>query len=140
MAKLRKILVPLDGSKNSFRGLDKAISIAKQGESIITGIFVIPSLPSEFEALRMMLNTSLHKQYKNYTKKAKEKCSKNGVEFIDVIEFGKEGPRIVSFAKKNNFDLIVMGSRGLGSVREFFLGSTSNYVLNTSKIPVMIVK
>ena len=44
MTKLRKILVPLDGSKNSFRGLDKAISIAKQSESIITGMFVIPSL------------------------------------------------------------------------------------------------
>lgn len=140
MTKLKKILVPLDGSNNSFRGLDKAISLAKQSESFITGIFVIPNLPSELDVFRTMVNRSIHKQYDNFTKKAKEKCSKNGVNFIDIIEFGKEGPRIVSYAKKNNFDLIVMGSRGLGSVSEFFLGSTSNYVLRTSKIPVMIVK
>jgi nucleotide-binding universal stress UspA family protein len=135
-----RILVPLDGSKNSFRGLDKAISLAKQSESFITGIFVVPNLPSELDAFRAIVNRSIHKQYDNFTKKAKEKCSKNGVDFIDIIEFGEEGSRIVSYAKKNNFDLIVMGSRGLGSVSEFFLGSTSKYVLHKSKIPVMIVK
>jgi nucleotide-binding universal stress UspA family protein len=42
--------------------------------------------------------------------------------------------------KKQNFDLIVIGSRGLGSAKEFFLGSTSNYVLHKSKKPVLIVK
>ena len=135
-----RILVPLDGSKNSFRGLDKAISIAKQSKSFITGIFVVPTLPSELVAFRTLVNTSIHKQYENFTKKAREKCSKNGIDFIDIIEFGKEGPSIVSYAKRNNFDLIVIGSRGLGSVSEFFLGSTSNYVLHNSKIPVMIVK
>jgi nucleotide-binding universal stress UspA family protein len=140
MVKLKKILVPLDGSDNSFRGLDKAISLAKQSESLITGIFVIPNLPSELDAFKAIVNRTIHKQYENFTKKAKEKCSKNGIDFIDIIEFGKEGPRIVSYAKKNNFDLIVIGSRGLGSVSEFFLGSISNYVLRTSKIPVMIVK
>ena len=140
MVKLKKILVPLDGSNNSFRSLDKAISLAKQTESFITGIFVIPNLPSELDAFKAIINKSIHKEHKNFIKKAKEKCSKNGIDFIDVIEFGKEGPGIVSYAKKNNFDLIVMGSRGLGSIGEFFLGSTSNYVLRTSKISVMIVK
>ena len=140
MTKDMKILVPLDGSKNSFRGLDKAISIAKQKKSFITGIFVVPILPSELVAFRTLVNTSIHKQYENFTKKARERCSKNGIDFIGIIEFGKEGPSIVSYAKKNNFDLIIMGSRGLGSVSEFFLGSTSNYVLHNSKIPVMIVK
>jgi len=49
---------------------------------------------------------------------------------------------IVKFAhtKKNKFDLIVIGSRGMGSAKEIFLGSTSNYVLHKSKIPVLIVK
>lgn len=140
MVKSKKILVPLDGSDNSFRGLDKAISLAKQSESFITGIFVIPNLPSELDAFKAIVNRSIHKQYENFTKKAREKCSKNEIDFIDIIEFGKEGPMIVSYAKKNNFDLIVMGSRGLGSISEFFLGSTSNYVLRASKIPVMIVK
>ena len=42
--------------------------------------------------------------------------------------------------EKYNFDMIVMGSRGIGSAKEVFLGSTSNHVLHKSKIPVLIVK
>lgn len=65
---------------------------------------------------------------------------KKNVEFLDVIEYGDEGSTIVSFAQKNDFDLIVIGSRGMGKLKEVFLGSTSNYVVHSSKIPVTIVK
>ena len=40
MSKLKKILVPLDGSSNSVRGLDKAIEIAKNNNAEITGLYV----------------------------------------------------------------------------------------------------
>ena len=40
MAKFKKILVPLDGSPNSIRGLDRAIEIAKGGDAEITGFYV----------------------------------------------------------------------------------------------------
>jgi nucleotide-binding universal stress UspA family protein len=40
MAKFKKILVPLDGSANSMRGLDRAIEIAKGGDAEITGFYV----------------------------------------------------------------------------------------------------
>ena len=40
MAKFNKILVPLDGSANSMRGLDRAIEIAKGGNAEITGFYV----------------------------------------------------------------------------------------------------
>ena len=41
---------------------------------------------------------------------------------------------------EEDFDLIVIGSRGMGAIKEFFLGSTSNYVMHKSKKPVLIVK
>ena len=140
MSKLKKILVPLDGSKNSLRALDSAISLAKPNKASITGIFVIQDSPSELASIRAIINKAIHKQHKDFAKKAQEKCAVNEVNFVDIIEFGKEGPRIVSYAKKNNFDLIVMGSRGLGSFREFFLGSTSTYVMHESSLPVLIIK
>ncbi|MEE8181023.1 MAG: universal stress protein, partial [Nitrosopumilaceae archaeon] len=43
-------------------------------------------------------------------------------------------------AQKNDYGLIVIGSRGMGSVKEIFFGSTSHYVLHKSKIPVLVIK
>jgi nucleotide-binding universal stress UspA family protein len=41
---------------------------------------------------------------------------------------------------RSKFDMIVIGSRGRSSTKEMFFGSVSNYVIHTSKIPVVIVK
>jgi len=137
---VKRFLVPLDGSKNSMRGLDKAIFLAKKSETEIIGLHVIEIYPSEIKIIKTILKNALNKNYKNFMKIAKKKCLQNKVPFIDVMEYGKEGEKIVSFAAENKCDLIVMGARGLGSIKEAFLGSTSNYVLHTSKIPVTIVK
>ena len=67
-------------------------------------------------------------------------CTKKGIKFLNKIEFGEEGKKIVAFAQKNKFDVIVIGSRGLGKVKGIFLGSTSYYVVHKSKIPVLVVK
>lgn len=47
---------------------------------------------------------------------------------------------ILNFSQKNKYDIIIIGSRGLGSIKEVFLGSTSHAVVQKSKIPVMIIK
>lgn len=138
--KIQKILVPLDGSKNSFRALSNAIILAQQNNAKITGLFVIQNNPSELSIIRNFLKKSLKKQFQIIMKNADMLCKKNKVDFLDVLEFGHEGNVIISFAQKNNFDLIVIGSRGLGSLKEFFLGSTSTYVVHNSKIPVLVVK
>ena len=57
-----------------------------------------------------------------------------------MTEFGHEGQTIVSFAEKNKYDIIVIGSRGMGIIKETFLGSTSHYVVHTTKLPVLVVK
>ncbi len=53
---------------------------------------------------------------------------------------GDEEERIVDVAEKKNFDLIVIGSRGIDSVKEAFLGSVSHYITHRSKVPVLIIK
>ena len=138
--RFQKILVAIDGSKNSFRALNNAIQLAKQTDASVTGIFVIQSFPTEMGLIRTMVGKALGKRCKHFMGIAKSMCTKQGVSFFDVVEYGEEGRRIVSYAKKNNFDLIVIGSRGMGKLGELFLGSTSNYVLHSSKIPVLIIK
>ena len=137
---IKKILVPLDGSKNAFRGLEEAIVLAKKTNASITGLFVIQAFPTEIGVLRTAIGKALNKQSKNFLSQAQKKCKQNGIDFMDIIDYGDEGAKIISYAKKNKFDLIIMGSRGIGGIKQLILGSTTNYVLHNSKIPVLVVK
>ncbi len=140
MTSFKKILVPLDGSANSFRGLDRAILLARLLHATITGLYVVPIvLPSKNTPVSSYEKFFLNNAAK-FMKKAKTTAAKNGILFHDKVVYGDEGVAIVCFTNRNNFDMIVIGSRGRGAAKEIFLGSTSNYVLHKSKIPVLIVK
>lgn len=138
----KNILVPLDGSKNSFRGLDLAIQLARQSQGTITGIYV-KQVPGVY-ALHPLgfLGVDLEKESKKILGTAKTNAAKKGILFKGKSFKGDPGFEIVRFAhnKKNKIDLIVIGARGMGFAREIFLGSVSNYVIHRSNKPVMIVK
>jgi nucleotide-binding universal stress UspA family protein len=138
--KIKKILVALDGSKNSFRALDEAIIVARNCQAIITGVYVTPLSPPASVEQKAYIKNYLLKNAHKFMKKAKTHSAQNGILFYEKIIQGDTGSKIVKFAHDRNFDLIVIGSRGMSSVKEMFLGSTSNYVLHKSKIPVLIVK
>ena len=137
---IKKILVPLDGSTNSFRGLDVAIHMARQSHATITGLYVAGITKPRTSEPITPLEKILLEHAQKIMKKAKLKAAKKGILFFDRVSYGDDGERIVDIAEKKNFDLIVIGSRGMGSAKEIFLGSTSNYVLHKSKKPVLIVK
>ncbi|MCF6204474.1 MAG: universal stress protein [Methylococcaceae bacterium] len=130
----------MDGSKNSFRGLDEAIIIARNCQSIIIGLYVTPLSPPASTEQKAYIKNYLLKNPNKFMKKAKMYSAQNGILFYEKIMHGDEGPRIVKFAHDGNFDLIVIGSRGISSIKEAFLGSTSNYVIHKSKIPILLVK
>ena len=136
---VKKILVPMDGSKNSFRGLDTAIFLARQCGATITGLFVVPIYPKSFMPITYA-KEYLTKAVKEFMEDAKKRSAQNGIVFVGKTIIGRESSEIIDFAAKNKFDIIVIGSRGLGSVKEAFLGSVSNAVVQKSKIPVLIVK
>ncbi len=139
--KISKILVPIDGSKNSIRGLETAITLARSCRATITGIYSIHAPPhSEFRGIGSV-EKSLNIQVKKFMEEAKMLAAKNGIVFNEKIARGEIGYNIIKIAHgKGNFDMIVMGSRGRSSTKEIFFGSVSNYVVHTSKIPVVIVK
>ncbi len=80
-------------------------------------------------------------QKKNLAK-AKKNAEKKGVTLQEKILEGNPGELISNFANqsRNKVDLIVMGSRGRGGLKEVFLGSVSNHVMHKSKVPMMIIK
>jgi nucleotide-binding universal stress UspA family protein len=140
--KTNKILVPLDGSKNSIRGLDMAIHIARQSHGIITALS-IKSVPGIYAIHPLgFLDFNSMSEIKKTLDEAKVRAAKKGIQLTGKAIAGDPGYDIAKFAnnKKNGIDLVVIGARGRSSAKELFLGSVSNYVLHKSKKPVLIVK
>jgi len=140
--KIKKILVPLDGSKNSIRGLDKAISLARACHGTISALYIktVPGIYAIHPLGFMSLNQVT--EAKKFLISAKTRAAKKGILLSHKIIGGEPGFDIVRFAhnKKNKIDMIVIGARGRGLVKEIFLGSVSNYVVHKSKLPVLVVK
>lgn len=140
--KTKKILVPLDGSKNSFRGLDMAIHIARQSNGTIIAL-TVKSVPGIY-ALHPLgfLDFNSMKEVKKILEQAKVRAAKKGIKLTGKSLAGDPGYDIARFVNnsKNGIDMVVIGARGRGSVKEIFLGSVSNYVLHKSKKPVLVVK
>jgi len=139
--KISKILVPLDGSKNSMRGLETAITLARHCGATLTGVYSIYAPPhSEFRGVGSV-EKILSKEVKKLMNDAKVLAAQNGIVFKEKMVRGDIGYNIIKIAHgKDNFDMIVIGSRGRSSAKEIFFGSVSNYVIHTSKIPVVVVK
>ncbi len=139
---IKKILVALDGSKNSIRGLDKAITLARAGHGTITALYIktVPGMYAIHPIGFMSLNQVT--EAKKFLISAKTRAAKKGILLSHKIIGGEPGFDIVRFAhnKKNKIDIIVIGARGRGIAKEIFLGSVSNYVVHKSKLPVLIVK
>ncbi|MBI5146202.1 MAG: universal stress protein [Thaumarchaeota archaeon] len=137
MKKQVKILVPLDGSKNSLRALDTAILLFKNQNVIITGFHVIRFPVMFSKEIRKQYITNAH----NIMKVALKHTKQHGVRFVDKIQYdGYIGNTIVKFAQDHKFNLIIIGSRGPNPIAEMFLGSVANYVINKAKMPVLLVK
>jgi nucleotide-binding universal stress UspA family protein len=138
----QKILVPLDGSTNSIRGLNAAILLAKQSSGTITGLYVISSSGfSNTPSLLKKYRIELIKNAEKIMSQARSSAAKNGVGFDGkIITSPGIVKTIVGFAKSKRFDIVVMGSRGRSSPDVKYLGSVTNGVLNNLEIPVLIVK
>jgi nucleotide-binding universal stress UspA family protein len=136
----KNILVPLDGSANSIRGLNVAIGLARQCQATIMGIFVIQRPPHRAFRSAQYPEKQLLKDADSILKFAQKHCAQNGILFERKITFGDPGYTIIKFAKEKKFDIIVIGARGRGALKEIFFGSVSNYVLHKSDKPVLVVK
>jgi len=73
-------------------------------------------------------------------KAALERVEKAGVKAVTRLEHGQPADKLIQLAKDESFDLIVIGSRGLGSIARFFLGSVSDKVSHHATCSVLIAR
>ena len=139
---VNKILVPLDNSKNSFRGLSSAIYLAKMCDAKIIALHSVYASPKGDFDTSGHFSKDHKKQLSSMMVIAENQCEKAEVKFDQKIVYGNPGYEIAKFANlsKNKIDLVVIGSRGRSSAKELFFGNTPQFVLHKSKPSVLVVK
>jgi nucleotide-binding universal stress UspA family protein len=135
-----KILVPIDGSPNSYRGLQYAIDIAKKYDAEVTLIHVIepPSVVFPEVPIPQSYFTRMDEFTKGLFARRKQELESKGLKVKTLLVRGNATQQILKASK--GFDLIVMGSKGYGTFRTFWLGSVASGVLNHSSVPVLVVR
>lgn len=134
-----KILIPLDGSKESFRALDSAIELASIGDAKITVLHVIPKTAEAGPRTRRLQQDVLE-DGRALLKEAENHALKKKIKIQTRLEKGSPGIETIKFAESGKYDHIFMSSTGTGSATGQMIGSVSNYVLQKSKIPVYLIK
>ncbi|MNV78280.1 Stress response protein NhaX [compost metagenome] len=90
------------------------------------------------------LPASVNKEYYDLavqtTEEVKGRLEAEGLNAEVELLQGSPAEVILKYAKEHAIDVIVIGSRGLGGIREFVLGSVSHNVVQSARIPVLVVK
>lgn len=140
-----KILVPVDFSKKSEFAVKMSAQIGKKIKSEIHLLHLV-ELPSGIIDMGAGSNFSIPASMM-YLRKVKEKIIHLKNTFFDSdhiikysIKFENPFEGITNYAKKNNANLIIMGSKGVSDFEEMIIGSNTEKVVRTSNIPVIVVK
>jgi len=141
----KHIIVPIDGSDFSLQAVDLAASLAKEQGANCTVFMVVDivqaaALASATPDLVNAWFKTLEEQAEAAVSAAVSRMRSAGVEANGEIAEGYPPDLIMDVAKRNQADLIVMGSHGRSGLKRLFLGSVAESVLRTSLIPVLIVR
>lgn len=141
------ILVPTDFSKLSLVAIEYAISMANRINGSVTLLhvmdnFVKPtraSMQEEAKAISREASVLARQRFEPIVAEA-EKLSKTGNPIVVKIRKGRSFSNTVRlFAKRNQIELIVMGTKGASGLSKYVLGSNTVSVMDASRIPVLAV-
>ena len=153
----QKILVPLDGSEHSLKALEAAAEIAERFSGRITLIHVysvsvqpvmMPE-PSSSGSLGMPILTgtevtriieAAQKIGNRILDDGEQRIKSDKVEVKKILLEGHAVQEIVRIASEGDYDLIVIGARGVSHMREILLGSVTDGVIHHVRCPVLVVK
>jgi len=144
----KSILVPFDGSKGAEAALRKAAELCNAFNNCTLTLLTVYRHHSMLEASISMVRAdepgNLDDIMRTHAKEVAESGKAIAVEAgcSNVRAFVKSGPTsriIIGFSQEHENDLIVIGSRGLGSLEGYLLGSVSHKVTGLATCPVLVV-
>lgn len=138
------ILAAYDGSKASEKALKQAIKFTEiKPGTRLTVAHVSGQLPSVVAGFGFVPPEGYIESVQQYETSLVDRV-KSVIETLPyasaVVLTGNPATAILEYAHSNNCDFIIMGSRGLGAIREWMLGSVSHHVVQKARVPVLIVK
>ncbi|KJS03834.1 MAG: universal stress protein UspA [Peptococcaceae bacterium BRH_c4a] len=142
-----KILVPLDGSARAKVAAEHALELAESMNAEVMFLHVIPALPpyvnkysDRLGGTYQQIRDELQLSGESLLNKVREDHSNSGLTIDTKIIWGNPSMEICREAKEGRFDLVIMGSRGLGEIKGYLMGSVSNRVVRHASCPVLIVR
>lgn len=148
---IQRILVALDGSEHAQHALNYAINIAAKFEAQVHILSVFhpltfpystyPPTSATIQLMQQALDAQRQFQHKILTQALSDaRRQYSQIKLSKSLKEGRPADIIVQTAIDTQVDLIVIGSRGLGGVKQLFLGSVSDRVADEAPCPVLIVK
>jgi nucleotide-binding universal stress UspA family protein len=145
----QRVLIPTDGSKLSRKAAQAGIDLAESLGADVVALYVVPRYPmSFFEGGVSMDVEETQKIEKQWADKAdavvtdlKAQAQAQGLKAKAVtVRSDMVAESIISTAKKQKCDLIVMASHGRKGLKRLLLGSETTNVLTHSHIPVLVLR
>jgi len=147
---IKKILVPIDGSKMSQKASQYAVGLAKQTGASLTLLMVIDTRFVVGQSVPASASpTHVKETVEDYLKQSAQAsldgtvaiCKRHRVHCKTALRTGHPVEEIMKEAVRSKADLIVIGSQGKSALKAAVLGSvTYGVVHKDTKIPVLIVR
>ncbi|CEI82447.1 Universal stress protein F [Oceanobacillus oncorhynchi] len=140
------ILVAYDGSDLSKKAVEEAKEQVKLAEDAIVHVVTVISNggPTVNAALARAFMDDLAEEARPAIHEIYKDLEADGIacetEVLIDYSFRNPGSKVIEYAKEKEIDLIVLGSRGLGGVGRFLLGSVSTQIVHQSACKVLVVK
>ncbi|MFD1094241.1 universal stress protein [Salegentibacter chungangensis] len=143
---MKRILVPTDFSEQAEYALKVAAQLAKKFDS---EIYLLHMLELPLELVDPVAGSSSHnlpesiffmKLAHQRFKKLMSKPYLDGIKLYETVQFHQAFEGIMEVSEDKKCDIIVMGSHGASGFKEMFIGSNTEKVVRTSKIPVLVIK
>jgi nucleotide-binding universal stress UspA family protein len=140
----KRILVPVDGSPTSVRGLDEAIALAKLGGGRLHLVHVLDRVVlSAGETYTVDVFGMLREAGERILEQAKARAAAAGLEasaFISEPMPGRVCDVVAAQAQACGADLIVVGTHGRRGMSRLLVGSDAEQIVRVAPIPVLLVR
>lgn len=139
-----KILLAVDGSDYTRRMLSYLATHkdnlgAGQSYTVLHTVLAVPHRAASFAGPEMVRGY-YEDEARTVLDPIRAFLAEKGMEATFVHKVGHPADEIASYAEAGGFDLLVMGSHGVGALKNLVLGSVATKVLAQCSVPVLLVR